>query len=789
MRAAESMGLRALVLGPRDAEPDITARVTLVPAFRRGIWDKHPWSRPFPGIAKRVVDHLLCMRDFSADLRTALSRVQLAPGSVVLGHMITEKHLPGFAREAARLPPDVTLVLMLRYQSVFYDHRIGDRAFRRLEALSKSGRRIRIASDSGRLAREIGRLTSLPVEVLPIPHVPDEVPVTKPSSDGPLRFASLGGARDEKGYLDIIEAIRLLQAESDGLAGLEFVLQSNDATPDVQAAIDGYAAHCAPEVRLLRHALDEADYAALLHDADVVLLPYWRSIYMARTSGVFLEALAAGKPVIATDDTWMSDELALHGAGILVPDRDPRALAAAIRRAARDHSELAARAQADRSKVLARHNAKALIDQCIDPVPRPAPPPPRQRIAMFYPWDDLHERRGGASLRCNLVVDTILPHVASVEVLQSGPVPPVRRGRMHISAMPLRFYHAFARWVFRCLAFPFVGRSGWGQELFLWWHMERSADPFFRRRIREMVRQADAVLLEYSFWGAIVIAACRRYGVPCVLTQHDVLSQQVTRSAILRRLTFRLEAAALRTADHAVCVSPTDQEAFAAVGIDARPIVNAIDMTRLTEARADDPRTALRDGHGIVLPPGPVVLFVGSRHPPNLVAVRRLRDLAPRSPEATFVVAGSCAEPCRDGNLLATGSVDDAALALLYQSAALVLVPLETGTGSSLKTIEAMAAARPVLGTSVAFRGMSVSPGRDCIQEDDLSCWPAAIDAVLIDGVRAAAIGQAGHRIAERYDHRHVFAAYLELLGLRPVGAAPMAPLSTPTNAARSDCR
>jgi glycosyltransferase involved in cell wall biosynthesis len=775
IRAAQSMGYRAMVLGPRDADAAITAAVPLVAAFRRGIWERHPWTRHLSGLARRAVDHVLCARDFGADLRGALTGVRLPPGSVVLGHMITAKHLPGFAREAERLPPDVTLVLLLRYQPLFYDHAVGDRAFRRLEALAKAGRRIRIASDSARLAREIGRLTRLPVEVLPIPHVPDEAAVTERASGAPLRFASLGGARDEKGYLEILQAIELLRAEPEGLAGLEFLLQSNDPAPDVQAAMDAFAARRPPEVRLLRHALDEADYAALLREADVVLLPYWRSIYMARTSGVFLEALAAGKPVIATEDTWMSDELALHGAGLLVPDRDPAALAAAIRRAAREHRELASRAQADRAQVLARHNARALIARCLDPAPRPAPPPRLQRVAMFYPWNDLQERRAGASLRCNLVVDALLPHVAAVEVLQSGPAPPVRRGKLRISAMPPRLRHPLPRWVFRCLAFPLVGRAGWGQELFLWWHLERLADPFFRRRVREMVREADAVLLEYSFWGSIVLAACRRYGVPCVLTQHDVLSQQVTRSRLLRRLTFGLEAAALRGADHAVCVSPTDRDAFAAAGLDARVIVNAIDLTRFDHVADDDPRAALRDEHGIVLPPGPIVLFVGSRHPPNLAAVERLRETAARSPGAAFVVAGRCAEPGLHGNLLATGVVADRALALLYQAAALVVVPLEAGTGSSLKTVEAMAAGRPVLGTGVAFRGMDVIPGTDCIQEDELSRWPATIEGLLSDHTRAAAIGEAGRRVAERYDHRRVFAAYLELLGLRAAARARQA--------------
>ncbi|MBX9701664.1 MAG: glycosyltransferase family 4 protein, partial [Acetobacteraceae bacterium] len=412
------------------------------------------------------------------------------------------------------------------------------------------------------------------------------------------------------------------------------------------------------------------------------------------------------------------------------------------------------------------HSASALVAQCAGTPPPATPPGPPRRLAMFYPWTDLAERRGGASLRCTLLLDVLAPRVASVEVLQTGTGAPVRQGAVHIASAPLRAYHALPRWAFRCLAFPLLGRAGWGQELFLWWHLERRFDPFFHRRVRDMVRRTDAVLLEYSFWAPVVLAACRRYRVPCVITQHDVLAQGVTRSALLRRMTFAQEVAALRAADHAVCVSPADAEVFAAAGVAARVIANPIDLARMAAPMDTDPREALRERHGISLPPGPLALFVGSRHPPNLAAVARLRALAPRRAEVGFVIAGACAESGREGDVLATGPVAEEALRLLYAASAIVLVPLESGTGSSLKTLEAMAAGRPVLGTSTAFRGLPVHPGADCVIEDEFARWPAVIAALLGDPARAEAIGAAGRRVAEGFDHRRVFAAYGEVLGL-----------------------
>ena len=68
---------------------------------------------------------------------------------------------------------------------------------------------------------------------------------------------------------------------------------------------------------------------AMVRDADLILLPY-DSTEQA-TSGVLVEAIAARRPVIATAFPH-ARELLAGGAGIVVPHRDPVAMASAIRR-------------------------------------------------------------------------------------------------------------------------------------------------------------------------------------------------------------------------------------------------------------------------------------------------------------------------------------------------------------------------------------------------------------------------------------------------------------------------
>jgi glycosyltransferase involved in cell wall biosynthesis len=76
------------------------------------------------------------------------------------------------------------------------------------------------------------------------------------------------------------------------------------------------------------HYRNSSALASLIRSADVVLLPYDSTEQV--TSGVLIEAVAAGKPVVATQFPHATELLA-GGAGLLVPHRDPAAIAAALR--------------------------------------------------------------------------------------------------------------------------------------------------------------------------------------------------------------------------------------------------------------------------------------------------------------------------------------------------------------------------------------------------------------------------------------------------------------------------
>jgi len=81
----------------------------------------------------------------------------------------------------------------------------------------------------------------------------------------------------------------------------------------------------------------------LISSADMVVLPYDSDDQV--TSGVLVDAVACGRPVVATAFPH-AIELLSSGAGVVVPQRDASALADVVRSVV-DHPELLARMAAE----------------------------------------------------------------------------------------------------------------------------------------------------------------------------------------------------------------------------------------------------------------------------------------------------------------------------------------------------------------------------------------------------------------------------------------------------------
>jgi polysaccharide biosynthesis protein PslF len=89
-----------------------------------------------------------------------------------------------------------------------------------------------------------------------------------------------------------------------------------------------WSAGVAPWVSFDDTYRDLETLTGLIDSADLVVLPYDSEDQV--TSGVLVDAVAAGRPVVSTGFPH-AVELLASGAGLVVPQRDPQALALAIR--------------------------------------------------------------------------------------------------------------------------------------------------------------------------------------------------------------------------------------------------------------------------------------------------------------------------------------------------------------------------------------------------------------------------------------------------------------------------
>jgi glycosyltransferase involved in cell wall biosynthesis len=139
-------------------------------------------------------------------------------------------------------------------------------------------------------------------------------------------FTYLGPARVEKGFHLMPDAIAILNRQyPDARFAVQSVMHDHRAIK-AKSELVRKTGH----VEVIDHSLASEDYYRLLSDSQCVLLPYDPKAYYGRTSGIFAEALAFGKPVITTRGTWMARYVDRYRCGVLMDGYNPEKLSKAM---------------------------------------------------------------------------------------------------------------------------------------------------------------------------------------------------------------------------------------------------------------------------------------------------------------------------------------------------------------------------------------------------------------------------------------------------------------------------
>lgn len=266
---------------------------------------------------------------------------------------------------------------------------------------------------------------------------------------------------------------------------------------------------------------------------------------------------------------------------------------------------------------------------------------------------------------------------------------------------------------------------------------------------------ADALHVHGTFGAAAAGLGRGRAGVPAVVDEGCVYHLAYRRAAALAptrlgRLRGRLRAWRLRGFERALA---RHADAVVAVSADEAALVQALaPSTRVVVAPNGVDPDALTP-----TPPGDAALFVGLlSYGPNRDAMAWFaREVVPQlgadGPE--ILVAGREPGPelqslaRRAPRLRLLGFVPD--LAPLYARAGVFVNPMRGGGGTRLKMLEAMAAGKAVVSTSVGAEGLALTPGRDVVVADTATEFAVAVRGLLADRAQAARLGRAARALVE----------------------------------------
>mgnify|MGYP001812826204 CR=1 FL=1 len=400
LAGAEQLGYRCLLATNRDFEPNrIAARdweVHHVFGSRRLVrWslgvdghsrcqrdlDGKPICRsPIEKQAIRLTDWFgpaekrptRMLSRWADDLARLLGKVQPTRSDCLLVNTGDDFALLALARamRQATIPPIRIDVL---FHFALYESGQPDRADR----LRLMGRQIRAAMDSLRphdvylhattdsLADQLRELEcGYPIRSVPYPTRPCD-PASGSGSE-PLRAIIAGMPRAEKGK-DAMTAV---------LGGVEGLLKAGRYRLSMQLPADRWRAIVPPSLQrigeesmpgestraleIITRNLDTETYHRWLSMADVGLFLYEPARYVARCSGVLLEMLARGIPVIVPDGCWLASQVRLAGGhrsiGFIYQDRAE--IPDLMRQLAKRREEIQSRAKAYAMKIAERHNGR-----------------------------------------------------------------------------------------------------------------------------------------------------------------------------------------------------------------------------------------------------------------------------------------------------------------------------------------------------------------------------------------------------------------------------------------------
>ncbi len=241
--------------------------------------------------------------------------------------------------------------------------------------------------------------------------------------------------------------------------------------------------------------------------------------------------------------------------------------------------------------------------------------------------------------------------------------------------------------------------------------------PRYTELFRREVRHADGVMLSHPYMEPISRRLPKR--VKLYFDSHNTeydLKQKLYKQRPFSRYLIRkvkdAEINACRRSEAVFCVSDENRQQLAELvpSLNGRSYIcpNGVDCSKAEVLSHEERRKLRREiGFGREF----VAIFLGSGHPPNKEAASLIIDKISREhPRVLFLLVGSVSgwfwNRYLPGNVLLMGMVSTPVKDFLLKTSDFALNPMMTGSGTSLKLFDYLAAGLPVLSTRIGARGL-----------------------------------------------------------------------------------
>jgi glycosyltransferase involved in cell wall biosynthesis len=282
----------------------------------------------------------------------------------------------------------------------------------------------------------------------------------------------------------------------------------------------------------------------------------------------------------------------------------------------------------------------------------------------------------------------------------------------------------------------------------------------FCNKVAEYSAKADLVILDHASAAPFISSVPKN--IPIVYNSHNseiTMANQVHgKDSYANQIIEKMEVLALKRSVAMTYCSHKDIEDVKK-HYDSVPEVSAYIPNGTTMQDKINPSKRFKSKN---------IIFVGSAHPPNVIAANNVIEIARADPKHNFILCGGASKSINTKNLPdnveVLGFVTDEKLNQLFKESFAFINPMESGSGTHLKVMKALSYGIPIITSSVGARGFSDTE----IQETMLiaNSTEESLSAIkqLSDDLKYKPLSLNGHELSKKFDWEVIKKQYLDFI-------------------------